>query len=152
MSRKLRLVDIGSAFFNVMASKIPRFRSKKTRLRKEFKTRLLFDETARFKGDKDNRKYYHCANCNQICHEGEHSLGGSNSGDAITHFDFSIVSGGIIPGNEKSAISILRTLQRSMASLKLNSDGGTKTVVHNHRTTMGGCPLCGSLNWRADFP
>ena len=135
-----------------MASKLPRWRAKKTPLRKEFKTRLLFDETAIFKGDKDNKKYYHCSNCNQICHEGEHSLSGSNSGDAIEHSDFTTVSVGIIPGNAKSAMSILRHVQGSMASLALKSDGSTKTVVHSFETTGGGCPLCHSLNWRGDFP
>lgn len=133
-------------------SKTPKFRSRKTPLRKEFKTRLRFDETARFKGDKDNKRYYHCSNCGQICHEGEHSLGGSNSGDAIEYLDFTTESIGTIPGNPLSAISLLRTLQESMASFIPNSSSGPKTVVHNHRTTGGGCPLCHSLNWRGDYP
>ena len=75
-----------------MGRTAPTFRSKRVPLGREARTILVADETARFKGDKDNKKYYKCWNCGQICHEGEHSLGGSNSGDAIEHFDFSIVS------------------------------------------------------------
>ena len=134
-----------------MATK-PRHRFRHVNIPKEFKTRLLHDESARFRGDKENGKYYKCSNCGQVCHDREHALGGSNSGDGITHLDFSIVSNGLIPGNKGSAISILGTLQFSFASLALNSSGGTKTVVHSHRATMDGCPLCGSLNYAGFYP
>ena len=114
---------------------------------KEFRTRLLVDET-----DSDNGKYYHCSNCGQICHDTEHSLGGRNSGDAIEHLDFSTTAIGIVPGDALSAMSILGTVQKSMASLELGSDGSAKTVVHSYGTNGGGCPLCHSLNWRGDNP
>ena len=127
-------------------------RFRHVRIPKEFKTRILFDETKQFRGDKDNGKFYHCSNCGQICHSKVHQLGGSNSGDAIEHSDFYTLSAGIIPGNAKSAISILRTLQGSMVSLKLGSDGTVQTVVHSFSTNGGGCPLCHSLNWRGDYP
>lgn len=119
---------------------------------KEFRTRLLWDETYQFKGDKDNGKFYRCSNCGQICNDKVHALGGSNSGDAIQHLDFTTQSAGAIPGNKESAISILRQVQGSMVSLKLNSDGGTIPVVHSFSTSGGGCPLCHSLNWRGDYP
>ncbi len=128
------------------------FRSKHVHIPKESRTRLIWDEVAIHKGDKDNGKYYKCWNCGQICHDKEHQLGGSKSGDATEHFDFSIASSGIISGDKLSTLSILGSLQTSMASLELNSSGGTKTVLHSHRTTGGGCPLCHSLNWRGDYP
>ena len=135
-----------------MARRSSTFRSRHVSIPKESRTTLVFDETAQFKGDKDNRKYYKCWNCGQICHEGEHQLGGSKSGDAIEHFDFTIASSGIISGDKLSTLSILGDLRTSMASLELNSSGGTKTVLHSHRTTGGGCPLCHTLNWRGDYP
>lgn len=133
-------------------AKRAQFRSKHVPIAKESRTRLIWDETAQFKGDKDNGKFYKCWNCGQICHDKTHRFGGSNSGDAVEHFDFSIVSNGIIPGNAKSAISLLGHVQMSMASLKLNSSGGVKTVVHSHRTTGGACPLCHSLNYPGFYP
>ncbi len=133
-------------------ARVPTFISKRRPVPREARTRLLWDETARFKGDKDNGKFYKCWNCGQVCHDKVHELGGSKSGDAIVHLDFSIASSGIIPGDSLSAISVLGNVQKSVASLRLNSSGGTKTVVHSHRTTGGGCPLCHSLNWRGDYP
>ncbi len=134
-----------------MATK-PRHRFRHEHIPREARTTLVWDERAVHRGDKENGEFYKCWNCGFICHDKVHALGGSKSGDAITHLDFSTPSIGIVPGVAGSAISVLGDVQKSVASLALNSSGGTKTVLHSHRTTGGGCPLCHSLNWRGDFP
>ena len=133
-------------------AKRAKFRSKHVNIPKESRTRLVSDESPQFKGDKDNGQFYKCWNCGQICHTKVHQLGGSKSGDASVRTDFTTRSAGIIPGNAKTAISVFRSVPTSMASLKLNSDGDTQTVVHSFSTNGGGCPLCHSLNWRGDYP
>lgn len=139
-------------FFLIMARPRAKFINRHVNIPKESRTHLLWDETPQFKGDKDNGKFYRCWNCGQICHDKVHQLGGSKSGDAIEHTDFTTQSAGIIPGNAKSAISVMGHVRKSMASLRLNSSGGTQTVVHSHSTNGGGCPLCHSLNYAGFYP
>lgn len=130
-----------------MARKI-RIRTRKNRLPKEFRVKLIVDET-----DTDNGSFYHCGNCNFVCNDKQDSLGGSKSGDAIGRTDFTIQSAGIISGDAKTAVSLLVNIPESMASLAVDSSGNPKTVVHHHVAAVsGGCPFCGSKNWRADFP
>lgn len=126
-------------------------RYRHVRISREARTRLLTDQTPQHKGDVDGGKYYKCWNCGQICNDKRHALAGANSGHGITYRDYSRQSAGIIPGNSYTAMSLLRRVQWSMVSARLNSDGNAKTVVHSYRTTMNGCPLCGSLNWRGDY-
>ena len=129
-----------------MARKIP-IRTRRNRLPREARTRVLFDET-----DTDNGQFFRCWNCGFICHDKRDSLGGSHSGDAVEHSDFTLKSPGIIPGTAGSNISVLVNTQRTAASVKNGSDGTSKTVVHSHRTTGAACPQCHSLNWRGDYP
>lgn len=130
-----------------MARKI-RIRTRRNRLPKEFHTKLIVDET-----DTDNGSFYHCANCGFTCNDKQDSLGGANSGLGISHTDIRTISGGSSVGDELSSSMILRTLDNSFASGRLGSDGNPKAAVHNHVAVVsGGCPFCGTLNWRGDFP
>lgn len=130
---------------NVMARKIP-FRARRNRLPKESRTILLFDET-----DTDNGMFYRCWNCGYICHDKRDSLGGSNSGDAISHTDFSIPATPLNAGDKPYAIVI--DVRKTIVSPALDSSGNPKATVHSHRAVVeGGCPFCGTLNWRGDYP
>jgi len=129
-----------------MARKVP-IRTRKNRLPREARTRLLFDET-----DTNNGQFFRCWNCGFICHDKRDILGGPRSGHAVEHIDFTIQSGGIIPGVADSAKSMLIDMQNKYVTPQLDSAGNAKTVVHSYRTTGGGCPLCHSINYKGEYP
>lgn len=123
-------------------------RKRRNKLPRDIRAKFLVDETST-----DNGVFYHCGNCGFLCNDKRDSLGGNNSGSAINHSDFTTQSAGIMPGVPQTAITFVACVQTSIAGVALNSSGNAKTVVHNHRAVVsGGCPLCGSLNWRGDFP
>jgi len=151
----LGLIPVFIQLFFIIGMAIRRHRhtGRHVNIPKESRTNIVFDERPHFKGDKDNGIFYRCWKCGQIFHDKTTVQGGSRSGDARNHTDYTTQSAGIIPGNAESAISVFRSVLNSVASLKLDSDGNTQSVVHSQRANLGnGCPLCGSLNARGDYP
>ncbi len=131
----------------------------KPRRRNESRTTPLFDETGQ-----DNGTYYRCWHCGFTCNDERDSLGGEASRNKVTHSDFAQDAhpssgsfgaetfGDLEDGGIKSASISLRGGYQTVSLIQVDSSGNPRVPKHLHSvSTSGGCPLCGSANWRGDY-
>ena len=100
----------------------------------------------RLKGNgEDYRKWFTCWNCGFTAKFGRDSLGGYDSRAGVSHQDAYIPSDPLI-----NNLSVLE--DGSHVTVALGADGNPKGIEHEFEVIIsGGCPLCGSLNWRGDY-
>lgn len=131
----------------------------KPRVNKDSRTIPLFDET-----DQDNGTYYRCWHCGFICNDRRDTLGGESTSNRVTHSDFSMDSVpepgiyGIGIGNELTAGGLasvnmnISGIHHDLTLVKSDSNGNPVEPKHYHDvSTSGGCPFCGSANYRGDY-
>ena len=122
------------------------------KLPKESKTLPIFGSSERGNGI-DDGKYFNCWYCGFVCNVDRDALGGAESGSGEAHIDFSTPSYGGINGDPLSAMSILDGIDAFEVGMELNSSGDLKTIKADFSTNIsGGCPNCGSKNWKGDYP
>ena len=110
-------------------------------------------------------KSYRCWYCGFICHEGRDALAGPDDRSNVIPTDYTEKypsATGIFAGTEglsadgKTPLQLLAISGGAMGrvvTLELDPDGDPKHLVHAHRAKVAtGCPLCGSKNWRGDYP
>lgn len=129
------------------------------RRRKDSRTLPLWDET-----EEDNGVYYKCWHCGFTCNDKRDTLGNENSTNKKTHSTFSVEakpgSGPIgidgfvnkTKGGKPSVSLTIEDLHRTVTLVRVDSSGNPVEPKHYHSTsTAGGCPFCGTLNWRGDY-
>ena len=122
------------------------------KLPKESRTIPLRGNSDRGNGE-DDGKYYRCWHCGFVCDVTRDSLGDSQSRSADNHTDYHTPSyGSKDSGDEVNSLSVLGGVAHSFVALKNGSDGNPLGIRHDHESVVtGGCPMCGSLNWRGDY-
>ncbi len=134
-------------------------RGNHSRRRKDSRTRPIVDETP-----EGNGVYYHCWHCGFTCNDERDTIGGAESNDRVTYTDYiqdgvtqgsrKGVSGGLsnnIRGGLQSVSMTLSGYQNTLTLVKADSDGNSVEPKHYFDlSTSGGCPFCGSANWRGD--
>lgn len=135
---------------------------RKPRRPRDSRTNPLWDET-----EQGNGTYYICWWCGFTCNDKRDSLGDESTRDGKTQSDYQkpIAQGehGAPPTNDSlteyklgGIASVLLMTSGDHEDLTVivrsDSDGNPIEPVHHHSTsTAGGCPLCGSKNYRGDF-
>ncbi len=103
----------------------------------------------------DAGKYYACGYCGFTCNVDRDGLGGENSRSGVRHSDF------VAPeydgsGDISSPLStrlVLGGVSHVFVIMENDAAGDPKGVVHDFEHSVStGCPLCGSTNWRGDYP
>lgn len=92
----------------------------------------------------DYGNLYKCWNCGFNCKVGRDELGDANSVAGTSHVDYSTPAdyGKIILGGQTDSFHVL---------LKLDAAGEPEEIYHDFKSVIsGGCPLCGTKNWRGD--
>lgn len=102
---------------------------------------------------RDEGRYFRCWNCGFICDVERDSLGGAASLDGVDHVNYSVPTYGAVPNEEGSGLSVLGgNIEHFHVSSELDSSGNPKKPLHQFQVTItGGCPFCGTLNWRGDY-
>jgi hypothetical protein len=130
----------------------------KTRRPRDSRTIPLWDET-----EQDNGTFYKCWHCGFICNDKRDSLGGESTRNAVSHTDFypeghpqpgEVGSGGSSELREGGAHSagIMVVDSNTIRLMTPDYDGNTVEPVHYFDiSTSGGCPQCGTMNWRGDY-
>jgi hypothetical protein len=102
----------------------------------------------------DDGKYYRCWNCGFICDVTRDSIGGSQSGSGDNHEDFYGPALGVKDATDKfnSLITLRGASRLSHVLLENGSDGDPKEIRHDFTSVVtGGCPLCGTYNYKGDY-
>ena len=102
----------------------------------------------------ESGKYYSCGYCGFNCNVDRDGLGGKDSQSGVRHSDFVAPSydgsGGTSPSIDRLTLG---GVGHVLVILENDANGEPKGVVHDHAQSVStGCPLCGSTNWRGDFP
>lgn len=94
-----------------------------------------------------NDELFRCWNCGYVCNVATDTLGGSSDRNGLSYSD------AYSPSYGNTAAVLGGDLGMRLAALAQNADGTDKTVVNSKKVDAdSGCPLCGTLNWRGDFP
>jgi len=137
--------------------------ARKPRRPRDSRTIPLWDETGQ-----DNGIWYHCWHCGFSCNDQRDSLGDESTRNGVIHDDFTVAALGAEPGvygiatsgseynsgGLPSASVMLSgiSINQKTPVIKAGSDGNPITVLHYHSvSTSGGCPFCGSKNYRGDY-
>ena len=115
------------------------------RLPKESKTIPLKGNKVRGNGE-DFGKYYRCWHCGFTCNVERDSLGDSQSRSGVSSELYTPVTydGRAVLGGD---------IQHFHTALETDSDGNPKELWEYYKPVItGGCPMCGSMNWRGDYP
>ena len=135
--------------------RISRARKQGRRLPKESKTIPLKGNKVRGNGE-DFGKYYRCWNCDFVCNVERDSLGDSQSRGGDNHERYHIPTYGLQDQDTNlSRYSVLGgDINNFHVALENGSDGNPKEIHgHDYESVItGGCPCCGSMNWRGDYP
>jgi len=102
----------------------------------------------------DSGKYYRCWNCGFIVDSTRDTIGGEHSGSGDNHLDFhSPAHGAKDNSSELNGLSVLRgDIGFSMVALENGSDGTPKSIRHDFKSNItGGCPMCGTFNYKGDY-
>ena len=102
----------------------------------------------------DDGRWFRCWNCGFRCSKDRDSLGGPDSRDGITYEDFPVPTYGTGGATSYSGVARLGgSIGPSTVALELDAAGDAKEPDHEIKPVVsGGCPFCGSKNWRGDYP
>jgi len=117
---------------------------KNRKIPKQSRTVPLYGSQERGNGEDANR-YYRCWNCGFTCDKDRDVLGGSTSRDGLSYTDYtnSVYEGQAVLGGHNHVHVVLEN----------GADGLPKSILHSHKVEVdSGCPFCGTLNWRGDYP
>lgn len=103
----------------------------------------------------DFRKWYKCGWCGFMCKLDREELGGKDSTAGISYEVFNTPSDPFVVGADKTIlpnIGSIEGLNWDFISMELDSDGNPKELYRDYESVIsGGCPQCGSLNWKGDY-
>lgn len=93
----------------------------------------------------DNGKFFKCWNCGFVCNADRNRTG---DGDGKTQTDTPLIAEGGFHTGDRMNIAII--LDDMFTVLQNGQDGNPITDYrhNNYPQIIGGCPLCGSLNYR----
>lgn len=114
------------------------------RLPREKKTTLLHGAW------EDNGKFYNCWNCGFTVNSEVALTGGDYSGDGLVYEDFSEDNLDVVmSGDALASVSVVDDIGYEYVGMELALDGNPKQIKHTFDVTVsGGCPFCGSLNYK----
>lgn len=120
---------------------------RKRKLPKDSRTIPLPGAKDRGNGE-DFGTYFRCWNCGWICNLNRDSLGDSQGGSGEGYLD----NGSDNMSGSAGAFSVMEEIGNESISLELAADGTPKNIAHVFESVIsGGCPLCGSKNWKGEF-
>jgi len=127
--------------------------SRQRRLRKESRTIPV-----KGSGD-DSGKFFRCWNCGFVCNVERDELGGRDSVGGISFEIYEERSSTIYPDGVEHGTDIdgfplskISVLGKGHISLKVGMDGLPQGVDKVWVPVItGGCPFCGTKNWRGDY-
>jgi len=95
----------------------------------------------------DAGRYFRCWHCGYICNIDRDSLGGaqSQSGVALQEYE---------PESDTGVfnVPVFGGLDSAYVVPEAGADGAAKEIRRSIEPIVsGGCPFCGSLNWKGDF-
>lgn len=91
--------------------------------------------------DTDYKNWYRCWNCGFRVKYGRDSLGGERSQSGVGQEEYTPLP--------DQPISVVGGLDGSLVAQKLDAAGNPLTSrVYYKATVSGGCPLCGTVNWK----
>ena len=107
----------------------------------------------------DSGKYFRCWNCGFVCDVRRDELGGRNSVGGISHEVYEETNSTIFPdgaehgvNEDGHALSTLSVLGKGLISLKQGMDGSSQGIDKVWVPVItGGCPMCGTRNYRGDY-
>jgi len=128
-------------------------RNKSSRIRRQARTIPLKGSDERGNG-LDAGVWYRCWNCGFICSTDRDSLGGPESGSGVIVQDFAVPVHGAETGIPNSGIARLGgVLSQVTLALGVDDLGNTQPIEEHHMPVVsGGCPFCGTLDWKGDYP
>ncbi len=100
-------------------------------------------------------RFYRCWNCGFVCDIKRDDLGDSQSMDGVTYENYSVPSQG--SQDSSSSLNSLAILdggiEHFQVALKEQADGTAQPIYHRFVAVIShGCPFCGTLNWKGDYP
>lgn len=99
----------------------------------------------------DADKYFRCWNCGFICDVDRDSLGDSESLGGPVYENYS--ADPVIDSEFGKELHISGELEHFHYIIGLEADGSeVAPQVYLRPVAKRGCPLCGTLNWRGDYP
>jgi hypothetical protein len=104
-------------------------------------------------GGEDDGKYYRCWNCGFICDSARDTIGGSQSGSGDKHSDFHSPALGVSDAVDSvNSLMVLGGTGNLHVLLETGSDGNPKEIRHDFKAVVtGGCPLCGTYNYKGNY-
>ena len=122
-----------------------RLRHKSRKYRKESRTIPIFGSPDRGDG-RDAGRYYECWNCGFICDIERDYLGGPEDSSRITPTAYNQV------GQDGSTAAYHCEGAAGADQTTCEAAGGTWSRVRYKPVVDAGCPFCGTVNWRGDYP
>ncbi len=119
---------------------------KTPRLPKQSKTLPIYGNSEMGNG-LDAGRYFRCWNCGFVCRVDRDALGDKQARPAVGAQSY-------VPQPDPNTERRLVMLDEDEAYLTMESgaDGSAKTPRLPYEAVVnGGCPFCGTLNWRGDF-
>jgi len=105
----------------------------------------------KFRGDgEDSGKWFRCWHCGWICNQERDTLGDSQSTSAVTITEEIQIAA----DSGRGAVFVLGdSIQDYQVAMEYGADGSTaKGIRYSFEPDVsGGCPFCGSTNWRGDY-
>lgn len=127
-------------------------RQYRSRIRRDSRTIPLHGDDERGNGLDDGR-YFRCWNCGFVCNQDRDALGGPESGDGITYERFNIPTYGSDGSTPGTGVARVGGSLAATVVPELDAAGDAKQpFVYTKPVVSGGCPFCGTLNWRGDYP
>lgn len=124
----------------------------RSRIKRQARTIPLHGDDERGNG-LDHGTWFRCWNCGFICSVDRDSLGGAESRDGVTPLNYTVPVHGAETAIPNSGIARLGGPSPLTVALKVDDLGQTQTIETRFAPEVsGGCPFCGSLNWRGDYP
>ena len=109
------------------------------------------------KGQRDDKgRYFRCWNCGFVCDAQRDQLGGPEDRSGVSHSNFIVADnlGYQFGDSELDAQISLEAIGLHFESVSVSqSNGDPQPSRQDIKPDIGGgCPLCGTLNWRGDYP
>ena len=121
------------------------------RLRKDSRTIPRHGDPVQGDG-RDDRRFWTDWHCGFVCDIERDALGDSQTRNGVTFEDLPIPALGR-DQDPFTGIVVLGGIGHIQVALENGSDGTPKTIRHDLRPVASrGCPFCGTMNWRGDFP